>query len=65
MKGMTKCTIAFAVAAALAGCATDDPNRRTKTGAAIGAVAGAIIGHQIDGKSGKFVGAAVGAPLDG
>ena len=42
-------------------CATDDPNRRTKTGAAIGAVAGAVIGNQSSSKNGKFVGAAVGA----
>ncbi len=65
MNSMTKCTIAVAVAAALAGCAADDPNLRTKTGAAIGAVAGAIIGHQVDGKSGRYVGAAVGALAGG
>ncbi|MGD2118892.1 MAG: OmpA family protein [Chromatiales bacterium] len=45
----------------LAGCATDDPNRRAKTGAAIGAIAGAVLGHQVDHGSGKWVGAAVGA----
>ena len=45
----------------LAGCATDDPHRRAKTGAALGAVAGAVLGHQIDGKKGRFVGAAAGA----
>ncbi|MGA7800815.1 MAG: OmpA family protein, partial [Gammaproteobacteria bacterium] len=38
-----------------------DPNRRAKEGAAIGAVAGAILGHQINRDSGRFVGAAVGA----
>ena len=43
------------------GCATDDPNRRAKTGAAIGAVAGAVLGHQVSHGSGKWVGAAVGA----
>jgi len=43
------------------GCATDDPNRRTKTGAAIGAIAGAVIGNQTSSKNGKYVGAAVGA----
>ncbi len=43
------------------GCATDDPNRRAKTGAAIGAIAGAVIGNQSSSKNGKFVGAAVGA----
>ncbi len=43
------------------GCAADDPNKRTKTGAAIGAIAGAVIGNQSSSKNGKFVGAAVGA----
>jgi len=42
-------------------CATDDPNRRTKIGAGIGAVAGAVLGHQIDDDNGRFVGAAIGA----
>jgi outer membrane protein OmpA-like peptidoglycan-associated protein len=42
-------------------CATDDPNRRAKTGAAIGAVAGAVVGHQAHDENGRFVGAAVGA----
>lgn len=45
----------------LAGCATDDPNRSAKTGAAIGAVTGAVFGHQVDGNRGKFLGAAIGA----
>lgn len=43
------------------GCAADDPNRRAKTGAAIGAVAGAVVGNQHSSKNGKVVGAAVGA----
>lgn len=47
--------------AILSGCAADDPNRRAKTGAAIGAVAGAIIGNQSSNKNGKVIGAAVGA----
>ena len=42
-------------------CATDDPNRRTKTGAAIGAITGAIVGNQSSSKNGKYVGAVVGA----
>lgn len=57
----TKAVVAVAVAVALAGCAADDPNRRTKTGAAIGAIAGAVLGHQLDDDSGRYVGAAVGA----
>lgn len=52
--------VLIAVTVAVAGCAADDPNRRAKTGAAVGAVAGAILGHQLDGDSGRFVGAAVG-----
>ena len=52
------------VAATLAlagGCATDDPHRRAKTGAVVGATVGAIAGHQVNGRNGKYVGAAVGA----
>lgn len=43
------------------GCATDDPNRRAKIGAATGAVAGAVLGHQLDDSAGRWVGAAAGA----
>jgi len=53
-----------AIAAAvfvLSACATDDPNRRAKTGAAIGAVAGAVLGHQVNDKNGRYAGAAIGA----
>lgn len=56
-----KKAIMLAAAVAIAGCAADDPNRRAKTGAAIGAITGAVLGHQLDSKSGRFVGAAVGA----
>ncbi len=49
----------------LAGCAADDPDRRAKTGAAVGAIAGAVIGHQIDHDKGRFIGAAVGAIAGG
>ncbi len=34
--------IVAGVVAGLSACATDDPNRRAKTGAAIGAVLGAV-----------------------
>ena len=43
------------------GCAVDDPNRRAKTGAAIGAVTGAVIGNQSKSDNGRVIGAAVGA----
>jgi outer membrane protein OmpA-like peptidoglycan-associated protein len=56
-----KKVVIVAVAAALAGCAADDPNKRAKTGAAIGAITGAVLGHQLDGRSGRYAGAAVGA----
>lgn len=49
-------------AVALAGCATSDGSlSRGQTGAAIGAVAGAVFGHQVDGDKGRYVGAVVGA----
>ena len=60
-----KRALLIAVAVGLSGCAADDPNRRTKTGAAIGAVAGAVLGHQLDDDAGRFVGAAVGAVAGG
>lgn len=50
----------------IGGCATpNDPHERAKIGAAVGAVAGAVLGHQLDGNSGRFVGAAVGALAGG
>lgn len=58
---MLKKTLLLALTVSFAGCATDDPDRRAKTGAAVGAIAGAILGHQVDGKKGRFIGAAVGA----
>jgi outer membrane protein OmpA-like peptidoglycan-associated protein len=62
MKNSRSLILLTAGALVLGGCTQpDDPNRRAKTGAAIGAVAGAVLGHQLDGGSGKWVGAAVGA----
>ncbi|HEX4894839.1 MAG TPA: OmpA family protein [Solimonas sp.] len=52
--------------AGLSGCATDDPNRRAKTGAAIGAVLGAVAGNQVSHARGApIVGAVVGAIAGG
>jgi outer membrane protein OmpA-like peptidoglycan-associated protein len=62
---MRKLVLAVAVGVALAGCAADDPYQRTKAGAAVGAVAGAVVGHQLDSGSGALVGAAVGALAGG
>lgn len=59
---MKKLVLVTLMATALAGCATDDPNKKTKTGAAIGAAAGAIVGYAVDdGTGGVLAGAAVGA----
>lgn len=49
----------------LTACAVDDPNRRAKTGAAVGALLGAVVGHQVDDKSGRYIGAVVGALAGG
>jgi len=56
-----KTTIIATAAFITVGCATDDPNRRAKAGAAIGAIAGGVLGNQSSSKNGKYVGAAVGA----
>lgn len=58
--------VAAALAVSIAGCATDDPNKRAKTGAAIGAVLGAVAGKQVSGARGApIVGAVVGAIAGG
>jgi outer membrane protein OmpA-like peptidoglycan-associated protein len=59
---MKKLVLVTLIATALSGCAADDPNKKTKTGAAIGAAAGALVGYAIDdGTGGVVAGAAVGA----
>lgn len=56
----------LALAASLTtACVTDDPNRRAKTGAAIGALAGAVLGHQMDGDKGRYFGAVIGGIAGG
>jgi len=42
------------------GCATDDPNRRAKGGAVIGALAGAVLGNQVADGEGALVGGVLG-----
>jgi outer membrane protein OmpA-like peptidoglycan-associated protein len=55
----------------LTGCATgpNDPNQKTKQGAAVGAtlgaIAGAVIGHQQDRSGGALKGALIGAAAGG
>lgn len=61
----TNVLIALSFALVVTSCATDDPNRRAKTGALIGAVAGAVIGHQVDDDKGAVVGAIAGALAGG
>ncbi|MBX2879943.1 MAG: OmpA family protein [Granulosicoccus sp.] len=51
----------FIVVLGIAGCSTNDPNKRTKAGLAVGAVAGAVIGNQSSSRNGKYVGAVIGA----
>ncbi len=43
----------------------NDPYARTRTGTAVGAVAGGVLGHQLDGRHGRYYGAAAGAALGG
>jgi outer membrane protein OmpA-like peptidoglycan-associated protein len=59
---MKKIVLATAMVTMISACATDDPNQKAKTSAAIGAAAGAIIGYAVDdGAGGVLAGAAVGA----
>ncbi|HEY1077590.1 MAG TPA: OmpA family protein [Fontimonas sp.] len=61
-----KVALVAVLAASLTACATDDPNKRAKTGAAIGALAGAVLGNQVSGARGApIVGAVVGAIAGG
>ncbi|HEC73188.1 MAG TPA: OmpA family protein [Methylophaga aminisulfidivorans] len=64
---MKKLVLVSILAAALNGCAANDPNQKTKTGAAIGAAAGALVGYAIndEGAGGALAGAAVGALAGG
>jgi len=58
--------IALTVAAALAGCASNDPYQNTKTGAVVGAVAGTVIANQVaHSDKGRVAGALIGAALGG
>ncbi len=66
-RGVATVTLVLVAALVLASCATDDPNRRTKAGAGIGAIAGAVIGNQVGGKNktSRVLGAAIGALAGG
>jgi outer membrane protein OmpA-like peptidoglycan-associated protein len=59
---MKKLVLVAAMTTILGACATDDPNQKAKTSAAIGAAAGALLGYAVDdGAGGVLAGAAVGA----
>lgn len=64
MTNVLKLSVITAVLA-LTACAADDPYRRTKIGAATGAVLGGVLGHQLDDDSGRYYGAAAGAVVGG
>ena len=53
------------VAMSLLGACANDPYMKTKTGAAVGAVAGGVLGHQVHGDHGRYYGAVAGAALGG
>lgn len=55
----------LAASLAISGCAADDPNRRAKTGAVIGSIAGAVLGKELHGDKGMLIGAAFGAITGG
>jgi len=60
-RNATSAGLAVCLAALVtAGCATDDPNRKAKQGALLGALAGAALGNQAKSDNGKLVGAALG-----
>ena len=62
----SRCAAGLAVAIAVGACATDDPNRRAKIGAAGGAAAGAAIGYAIgEDAVGALLGATAGALTGG
>ncbi len=54
----------LSVALSLAACA-NNPYPRTTVGAGVGAVAGGVLGHQLDDDKGRYAGAAVGALVGG
>ena len=60
LRNLAGITLACSVVA-ITGCATGDSLSRGQAGAAIGAVAGAVLGHQVDGDKGRYAGALVGA----
>lgn len=60
-----KIALTTVLTAGISACATDGSINRTQTGAAVGAVAGAVLGHQVDDDKGRYVGALAGAIAGG
>jgi outer membrane protein OmpA-like peptidoglycan-associated protein len=65
MHRQTRTALTVAAALALGACAADDPNRRAKQGALIGAIGGAVAGSAIGDTEGAIIGGAVGAIAGG
>lgn len=65
MKLRTMLCSAALSALVLVGCAANDPNRSTKTGAVVGGIAGALIGSEMGNTEGAVIGGAVGALAGG
>lgn len=65
MYRQTSIALIAAAALTLGACAADDPNRRAKQGALIGAIGGAVAGSAIGDTKGAVIGGAVGAIAGG
>lgn len=65
MYRQTSIALTAAAALTLGACAADDPNRRAKQGALIGAIGGAVAGSAIGDTEGAVIGGAVGAIAGG
>lgn len=61
----TSIALTAAAALALGACAADDPNKRAKQGALIGAIGGALAGSAAGDTEGALIGGAVGALAGG
>lgn len=64
MKALRK-TAPCLLSLVLMACTAADPYQRTKVGAGVGVVTGAVVGHLINDDAGKYIGAAVGALAGG
>ena len=65
MNTFKKIALVTILTTGLAACASDGGISRTGVGAAVGAVAGGVLGHQVDDDKGRYVGALAGALAGG